>query len=70
MNLNNFTVKATEVIQNAQQLAFNASNPQIETEHILLSLLNQKNSPVEYLLKKNNVSIQVLNSKLNEAILR
>jgi hypothetical protein len=24
MNLNNFTIKAAEVVQNAQQLAFNA----------------------------------------------
>jgi ATP-dependent Clp protease ATP-binding subunit ClpB len=70
MNLNNFTIQASEVIQSAQQLAFNAQNPNIETEHILLALLEQKNSPVEYLLKKNNVSLQVLQSKLKEALLK
>jgi ATP-dependent Clp protease ATP-binding subunit ClpB len=31
-------------------------------------MLEQKNSPVEYLLKKNDVSIQVLTGKLDEAI--
>ena len=70
MNLNNFTIQATEVVQSAQQAAFNGKNPNIETEHVLQSLLLQKNSPVEYLLKKNNVSVQVLNTKLNEALLK
>ncbi len=68
MNLNNFTIQAAEVVQAAQQTAFNGKNPNIETEHILKSLLEQKNSPVEYLLKKNNVSLQVLHAKLNEAL--
>ena len=27
MNLNNFTIKAAEAFQQAQQLAFNAQNP-------------------------------------------
>jgi ATP-dependent Clp protease ATP-binding subunit ClpB len=70
MNLNNFTIQASEVVQSAQQLAFNAKNPNIETEHILQALLDQKNSPVEYLLKKNNASLAVLNSKLKEALLK
>ena len=30
MNLNNFTIKAAEVIQQAQQLAYNQRNPNIE----------------------------------------
>ncbi|MFZ9743315.1 MAG: Clp protease N-terminal domain-containing protein, partial [Chitinophagaceae bacterium] len=68
MNLSNFTIQAAEIVQSAQQGAFNAGNPNIESEHILQALLDQKNSPVEYLLKKNNVSIQVLNSKLRESI--
>src|ERR1051325_9132938 len=68
MNLNNFTIKAAEAIQQAQQLAFNAQNPNIETEHILKALLEQEESPVEYLLKKNNVTLNLLDSKLEEAI--
>ncbi|MEY2835087.1 MAG: hypothetical protein RLZZ557_749, partial [Bacteroidota bacterium] len=70
MNLNNFTIQASEVVQASQQLAFNGKNPHIETEHVLQSLLDQKNSPVEYLLKKNNVSVQVLHAKLQEALLK
>jgi ATP-dependent Clp protease ATP-binding subunit ClpB len=68
MNLNNFTIQAAEAVQSAQQLAFNQANPTIETEHILSALLEQKQSPVDYLLKKNNVSIQVLRTKLKELL--
>ncbi|HEU4608674.1 MAG TPA: ATP-dependent chaperone ClpB [Chitinophagaceae bacterium] len=68
MNLGNFTVKAAEVVQQAQQLAFNAQNPNIESEHILKALLVQEDSPVDYLLKKNNVTVNFLQNKLEEAI--
>ncbi len=68
MNLNNYTIKAQEVIQQAQQLAYNAANPTIETEHLLKALLEQQDSPVDYLLKKNNVTINLVENKLNELL--
>ncbi|OSZ80542.1 ATP-dependent chaperone ClpB [Chitinophagaceae bacterium IBVUCB2] len=68
MNLGNFTIKAAEAFQQAQQLAFNAQSPNIETEHILKALLEQQDSPVDYLLKKNNVTVNLVDSKLDELI--
>ncbi len=68
MNLSNFTIKASEAFQQAQQLAFNSQNPNIETEHILKALLEQQDSPVDYLLKKNNVTVNLVDSKLDELI--
>jgi ATP-dependent Clp protease ATP-binding subunit ClpB len=68
MNIGNFTIKAADAFQQAQQTAFNAKNPNIETEHILKALLEQEDSPVEYLLKKNNVTINLVGSKLDELI--
>ncbi|MEO7983039.1 MAG: ATP-dependent chaperone ClpB [Bacteroidota bacterium] len=68
MNLGNFTIKAAEAFQQAQQLAFNAKNPNIETEHLLKALLEQEDSPVDYLLKKNNVTVNLVDSKLDELI--
>ncbi|HJW15555.1 MAG TPA: Clp protease N-terminal domain-containing protein, partial [Flavisolibacter sp.] len=65
MNLSNFTIKAAEVIQQSQQLAFNQSNANIETEHLLKALLDQQDSPVEYLLKKNAVNTQQLETRLD-----
>jgi len=68
MNLSNFTIKAAELIQQSQQLAFNAGHVSIETEHILKALLGQKDLPIDYLLKKNNVTIHVLQNRLEEAL--
>lgn len=70
MNLSNFTIKAAEAIQQAQQIAFNANNPNIETEHILKALLEQEDSPVVHLLKKNNVTLNLVDNKLDELIAR
>jgi ATP-dependent Clp protease ATP-binding subunit ClpB len=66
MNLSNFTIKAAEAIQQAQQLAFNARHLSIETAHLLKALLEQADSPVEYLLKKNNVTLNLVQTKLQE----
>ncbi len=68
MNLGNFTIKAAEAFQQAQQIAFNAQSPNIETEHILKALLEQQDSPVDHLLKKNNVTLNLLDTKLDELI--
>ncbi|MBC9929672.1 ATP-dependent chaperone ClpB [Chitinophaga qingshengii] len=68
MNLNNFTIKSQEILQKAQQLAFNNQNQAIETGHILKALLEDNDSPVEYLLKKNAVNTGLLNTKLNEQL--
>ncbi|WP_126973651.1 ATP-dependent chaperone ClpB [Gynurincola endophyticus] len=68
MNLNNYTIKAQEAIAGAQQVAFNLESVNMETEHLLKSLMEQEDSPVEYLMKKNNVSIGVLQNKLQEAL--
>jgi ATP-dependent Clp protease ATP-binding subunit ClpB len=70
MNLNNFTIKAQETIAKAQQIAFNNGNPNIETEHLLKALLDDEDSPVTFLLKKNNLNVNFLDTKVDEAIAR
>ena len=70
MNLNNFTIKAQEVVQQAQQVAFNHQNPAIETPHMLQALLDDTEGPISYLLKKNNVNIGFVEGKLDEQIKR
>ncbi len=68
MSVQNLTIKSQEILQQAQQLAFSASHSNIETEHILKALLNDKDSPVEYLLKKNNVNVNYVAEKLDAAL--
>jgi ATP-dependent Clp protease ATP-binding subunit ClpB len=68
MNVNNFTIKAQEAVAAAQQVAFSNNNVNIETEHILQALLNDEDSAIDFLLKKNNVTMNLLQSRLEELI--
>lgn len=68
MNLSNYTIKAAEVIQQSQQLAFNGQSATIEPAHILKALIETADTPVDYLLKKNNVSVNIVSTKLAELL--
>ena len=52
MNINKFTQKSLEAIQQAQNLAIENQNAQVEQEHILLALLEEENSLIKELMKK------------------
>lgn len=68
MNLNNFTIKAQEALQQAQQIAFNNNNPVIETTHLLKAILEDKDGPIEFLLKKSNANLNMIQSKLEDRL--
>ena len=52
MNLQKFTQKSLEAIQDAQNLAIENQNAQVEQEHLLSALLEQENSLIKELIKK------------------
>ena len=52
MNIQKFTQKSLETIQNAQTLATENQNAQVEEEHLVYALLDQDNSLIKELLKK------------------
>ena len=60
MNLQKFTQKSLEALQEAQNIATENQNPQVEQEHLLLALLEQENSLIKELIKKigNEQSIE------------
>ena len=64
MNLNNFTIKAQEAIQQAQQLAAEKSHSAIETAHVLQGLLSTDEQTIAFLLKKVDANITRLNQAL------
>jgi ATP-dependent Clp protease ATP-binding subunit ClpB len=65
MNLNQYTIKAQEAVQAAQQLAYNNQHENIETAHLLKAILGDKDSPTDFLLKKNNVQPNWVLQKLD-----
>ena len=52
MDTQKFTQKSLEAIQNAQSIAVENQNSQIEQEHLLLALIEQEESFIKELLKK------------------
>ena len=64
MNLNQFTQKSVEAVQAAQQMASARQNQQIEQEHLLLALLEQKEGLIPQLMQKAGVDATSLRQKL------
>jgi ATP-dependent Clp protease ATP-binding subunit ClpB len=56
MNLNNFTIKSQEAIQQAQQIAAGNGNQSIETGHIFKALVETDDQVIPFLLKKLNAN--------------
>ena len=55
MNLNKYTEKAQEAVLAAQQLATGMSHAQIEPEHLLVTLIEQREGVVPGVLRKLGV---------------
>ncbi len=60
MNLNNFTIKSQEVIANAQMIAMNSQQQQIDSLHILKSILDIDRNVVPFLIKKQEGDPKVI----------
>jgi len=56
MNLNNFTIKSQELVQEAAQLAVNRNHPAVEKAHILSALLEGDDQLIQFIFKKLSVS--------------
>ena len=59
MNLNNFTIKAQEAIQQAFQIAQGHNQQSVETAHVLKGLAHSAENVLEFLLKKLGVNTTV-----------
>ena len=57
MNLNNFTIKAQEAVQKAQEIAVSRQHQAIETAHLLKGILTVDENVVPFLLKKMEVNV-------------
>ena len=68
MNLNNLTLKSQEVIQAAQQNAFDREHKLIENEHLFQGLMEVDENVLPYLFKKLQVNFNLV-KQLNDSIL-
>ena len=62
MNINKYTEKAREAVAAAVDLAQTGNNPQLEPEHLLAALVDQRDGIVPGLLRKLNVEPSTVSS--------
>ena len=70
MNAQKFTQKSLEAIQEAQNLAIENNNMQIEEEHLVAALLQQRDGLIPQLLKKMHVDCDAVQRAVAEKISR
>jgi len=68
MNLNNYTIKSQEAIQQAQQIAQEFGHQQIENEHFFKGIFEVDENVLPFLLKKLNVNLSILEQALNKQL--
>ena len=68
MNLNNFTIKSQEAIQQAQQLAQEFGHQQIENEHLFKAITMVDENVTPFLLKKLNINIGLFTQILDKTL--
>ncbi|HET8753288.1 MAG TPA: ATP-dependent chaperone ClpB [Salinimicrobium sp.] len=68
MNLNNFTIKSQEAIQQAQQLAQQLGHQQIENEHIFKGISTVDENVTPFLLKKLNINVSLFQQILDNTL--
>ncbi|TJY36050.1 ATP-dependent chaperone ClpB [Pontimicrobium aquaticum] len=68
MNLNNFTIKSQEAIQQAQQIAQGFGHQQIENEHVFKAIFEVDENVLPFILKKLNVNVPLLQQALDKQL--
>ncbi|NBU36007.1 MAG: ATP-dependent chaperone ClpB [Bacteroidetes bacterium] len=68
MTYDNFTAKAQEAIQKAQQFASELSHQQVDTVHIIRGIMETDESLSQFLLEKSGINIPLLKRKTEEIL--
>ncbi|MDR2223199.1 MAG: ATP-dependent chaperone ClpB [Flavobacteriaceae bacterium] len=68
MNLNNFTIKSQEALQQAQVIVQGLGQQQIENEHIFKAIMEVDENVTPFILKKLNINVDTFKSVLDATI--
>lgn len=68
MNIDKYTIKSQAILQAAQQLGLGADNPAIEPVHILKAIFNEDKDVIPFILKKLQVNVSQLESKVDDML--
>ena len=68
MNFNNFTIKAQEAVQTAQQIAQQYGHQELQNEHFFKAIEQVDENVLPFLFKKMNINREQLNKQLDAAL--
>ncbi|MBR0250489.1 MAG: AAA family ATPase, partial [Synergistaceae bacterium] len=70
MDMNKFTRKSQEAVQNAQAIASEYNHQQVDVEHLLSALLNDSDGLIVQLLKRMDINVSSLSKMVTEELSR
>ena len=68
MNLNNYTIKSQEAIQQSQQIAQGLGHQQIENAHILKAIFEVDENVLPFILSKLGINIEIFKKTLDSIL--
>lgn len=68
MNINKFTIKSQEALQQAQQIVQSFGQQQLENEHLFKGILEVDENVTPFILKKLNVNVELFKKILDSTI--
>jgi len=68
LNINKFTQKSMQAVNNLEKVAYEYGNQEVEQEHLLYSLLNQEDSLILKLIEKMGINKEAFARSLDEAL--
>lgn len=68
MNINKFTQKSIQAVNNMEKIAYEYGNQEIEEEHLLYCLLNQEDSLILKLIEKMEINKDEFQRSLIDAL--
>src|ERR1700728_1254180 len=68
MDFNRFTEKLQEAVRSAQSIAIQHGNQQLDTEHLLLALLDQQGGLAPSILNKADIRVDALKARVQQEV--
>ena len=68
MNIQKFTQKSIQAVNDLEKIALQAGNQEIEQEHLLYALLHQDDSLIGKLIEKMEIQLDYFKNRVDQAI--
>ena len=68
MNINKFTQKSLQAVNDLEKIAYEFGNQEVEQEHLLYALMNQEDSLIKKLIEKMEIQPQYFANSIESAI--